>query len=222
MTHFALERCILLCRAGSHAYGTNVATSDEDFRGVCVAPRKYYTGLQSFEQHEERTPNDLVIYECRKFVRLAANCNPNIIETLFTPPVVSTSAGSRLQAAAGSFLSKRAALTFGGYAQSQLAKLAKQNDAGRDWKNAMHLVRLLRMAAEIVRDKQVIVRRPDAAELLGIRRGERSYEWVLDHAAELQLELHAAKAASTLPDQPDMEALDQLCQEIVWERLNYD
>lgn len=41
-----------------------------------------------------------------------------------------------------------------------------------DGKNMMHCMRLIRMATEIGQGKGIIVRRPDAQELLAIRRGE--------------------------------------------------
>lgn len=58
------DRTILFGRHGSHAYGLNTATSDEDFKGVCIAPISYYLGFANrFEQAESRDPYDLVVYE---------------------------------------------------------------------------------------------------------------------------------------------------------------
>jgi hypothetical protein len=49
------------------------------------------------------------------------------------------------------------------------AELERQH--GYDTKHAMHLIRLLRMAEEIVSKGRVLVRRPDAEELRAVRRG---------------------------------------------------
>lgn len=49
-------------------------------------------------------------------------------------------------------------------------------DYGYDTKHAMHLVRLMRMGEEILTTGQVLVKRPDAKELLDIRAGK----WTLD------------------------------------------
>lgn len=49
-------------------------------------------------------------------------------------------------------------------------------------KHAMHLVRLLRMAEEILTDGVVNVKRPDAKELLEIRNGAWSYEELLSYS----------------------------------------
>lgn len=47
---------------------------------------------------------------------------------------------------------------------------------GFDTKNALHLVRLLRTGEEILKTGEVLVKRPDAAELLAIKNGSMSYE----------------------------------------------
>ena len=82
MDNFWNARCILKVVAGSRAYGTNTEDSDYDYRGICIQPKKYLLGLDKFEQHEEKEP-DTVIYSLEKFVRLALQNNPNILEILF-------------------------------------------------------------------------------------------------------------------------------------------
>lgn len=53
--HFNLEsHTIYYARHGSHAYGLNVETSDEDFKGICIPPLEFELGfLHNFEQVEE-------------------------------------------------------------------------------------------------------------------------------------------------------------------------
>ncbi len=41
---------ILFCKSGSHAHGLNTEMSDLDFKGICVAPRRFYNTLETFEQ----------------------------------------------------------------------------------------------------------------------------------------------------------------------------
>src|SRR3990167_2835246 len=44
------KRTIILTRGGSHSYGLNVPSSDDDFKGVCIKPREAYFGFtQKFE-----------------------------------------------------------------------------------------------------------------------------------------------------------------------------
>lgn len=118
---------ILLTRCGSKSHGTSTPTSDDDFKGVAVPPRVYFYGFsQKFEQAESKTPYDSVIYDVRKFCALAADCNPSIIEMLFTDPedvVHITSAGQILRNHADMFMSKKAKYTFSGYAHSQLKRI---------------------------------------------------------------------------------------------------
>ena len=120
------DRTILFCRYGSHAYGTNIATSDEDFRGVAIPPKEFFFGFQSrFEQAESKVP-DLTIFDLRKFMMLAADCNPNVIEMLFVDPsdmLVVTSAGEKLLVARRAFLSLKAKHTYSGYAIQQLRRI---------------------------------------------------------------------------------------------------
>lgn len=122
-------RTILLTRHGSHAYGLARPTSDEDLKGVAIPPKAYFTGfLSRFEQVETRAPYDMVIYDVRKFLKLAADCNPNIIEVLWTEPedhLVVSPLGERLLEHRSAFLSQKAKHTFSGYAMAQLKRIER-------------------------------------------------------------------------------------------------
>lgn len=344
------ERTLFLTRHGSHAYGTSLPTSDIDLRGVAIAPREYYHGFsQKFEQAVQNEP-DLTVFELRKFLFLASQCNPNVIEILFTDPsdhLVLTPVGKQLLEARELFVTQRARHTFSGYAMSQLKRIklhrrylmnppqrrptradhclpertvipreqldaalsaiekrtdewawremehidtatrqslqdefnrrlveitqwewsdveqnqwesaakglgfnsdfldvvarersyrgamrewhnyqtwkAERNEArakleakfGYDCKHGMHLCRLLRMAHEILTTGQVLVRRPDAEELLEIRQGAWSYEQLIEWAEKKEALLAAVASESPLPKQPNMKAIDALCIRLV-------
>jgi hypothetical protein len=124
---FANDRTVLLVRHGSHAYGTNTASSDEDFKGIIIPPKEYYLGTAVLDQIELKAPDpDLVIYEIRKFFNLAMSCNPNIIEVLHTAPedhFVVDSIGEIILDHKNDFLSKRIKHTFLGYSVSQLHRI---------------------------------------------------------------------------------------------------
>lgn len=208
-------KLLYLCRTGSRAYGTAVADSDEDTRGFCLAAPAVYLGfVEKFEQQETKDP-DRVIYEVRKFFRLASGCNPNTLEQLYVEPedrLVVTPAGQRVLDARDFFLSRQAHKTFTGYAWAQIQRLSNK---GRDDKHAMHIVRLLRMGGEILRGDGVIVRRPDAAELLRIRAGDYSTDELIAEARRQIADLDALVDRSPLPPTPDLRELDELCQSIV-------
>ncbi len=46
------QRTILVGLAGSHGYGLNHLLSDMDYRGVFIAPKKYYLGFDRIEQKD--------------------------------------------------------------------------------------------------------------------------------------------------------------------------
>ena len=92
-----------------------------------------------------------------------------------------------------------------------------------DTKHGAHLVRLLKMCREILTLGEVNVWRGgrDADELLSIRNGAWSYEQVVGWAeredAELS-EIYKSKRYN-VPDEPDRNAIDALCVELVEEAL---
>lgn len=219
------ERTILLARGGSHAYGTNVATSDVDYRGVCVAPRSYYHGfMESFEQADQKAPDDdLVITEVRKFMRLAADNNPSIIELLYTAPehhLVTTNAGALLLASRNLFLSQKARHSFTGFAVANIKRIQTQDPHDKDaakknGKRAMQFTRLYRMAREIVVDGMVNVKRDDAAELLDIRDGHWDLNDMTAWGRAQDLELADLAKTTSLPHTANRKRLNEVCVAIV-------
>ena len=123
------QNTIFLTIAGSRAYGTNIPESDYDYRGICIIPDKTHYfgyGLNKFGQMDNGFEDDRVIYDIRKFVDLAANGNPNIIELLFTLPqfwMKTTKSYEKLYENSDKFLSKKLRFTLSGYAWSQLKRI---------------------------------------------------------------------------------------------------
>jgi predicted nucleotidyltransferase len=114
-------------KAGSHLYGTNIPTSDLDYRGVVYEPLTAILGIQPFEQKEFPKPEDKVYYGLRKFVSLALQCNPNIIELLFAGDesiTYKTEDWDYLVAYRDLFLNKHAIVkNFCGYALGQFKRM---------------------------------------------------------------------------------------------------
>lgn len=122
---------VLLGLSGSHAYGTNIETSDVDIRGIAGNTREEILTYHDFEQVEDR-PTDTVVFSVNKFISLASAGNPLFIEMLGLKPehyIIKTPIGEKLIANRNLFLSKRIAVTFGGYANQQLRRL--DNKAAR-------------------------------------------------------------------------------------------
>lgn len=126
------DRMILLTLGGSHAYGTNVETSDVDLRGCALNSPQDILGMSNFEQ-VVNSDTDTTVFAFNKLVRLLYGCNPNVIEILGCRPehyLLLTPLGQQLIDNRKMFLSQRAAYTFGGYAFSQLRRL--ENAIARD------------------------------------------------------------------------------------------
>ena len=93
----AHDNMILKIIVGSRLYGTNTPESDMDFSGIFIAPKEYYLGMNKIEEADCSTVSkdengkntseaiDFKLYEIRKFVSLAKDNNPTILEQLFVP-----------------------------------------------------------------------------------------------------------------------------------------
>jgi predicted nucleotidyltransferase len=240
------EAAILLAYRGSIAHGTYEPSSepgsidDKDAIGVAVPGLDHYIGQRQFGSRGTveivSDPWDIVIYEARKAIHLLAKGNPNVLSLLWlerpfyidlTPP------GERLIEARDLFATRSTFHPLMGYASSQLTKMERGAfkgymgekrkrlvaQHGYDTKNAAHLIRLLRMGVEFMRDGELQVRRPDAPELLAIKHGEWTLEQVKAEAERLSRRAEAAHAASTLPDQPDPDAINALTVAVIGEAL---
>ena len=151
-------RIMLLGLSGSYGYGTNREGSDVDFRGVALNLPSDLIGMTSFEQFEDRT-TDTVIYGFNKFVSLLVNCNPNIIELLGLDDdqyYIRSELGQTLLDNRHLFLSKRAAASFGHFADAQLRRL--QNAIARDSlpqsEREQHILRSVRSALRDFNERQ--------------------------------------------------------------------
>lgn len=344
---------IFLTVHGSHCYGTNIETSDIDLKGIAIPPKEYFFGFnRRFEQAIFKDP-DAVIFDIRKFLDLAKDANPNVIEILFTDPsdyIIVHPLMERILENKHLFITKKVRWTFSGYAISQLKRIKlhhcylqhppdhkptraefdlpehtllpkdqlmaaealiqkkmdcwnfdfeelprdrrlelqenihgvmmeiaggsiyldseklykpaaaacgldsniiglvakekrykskirewqqyqewkqKRNPVrasieekyGYDCKHALHLVRLIRMCAEILETSKVIVKRPDAEELVSIRNGAWKYDELIEWAEVQEKNLERLYAESVLPREPNVNRIDELCIEIVERHL---
>ncbi len=85
---------------------------------------------------------------------------------------------------------------------------------GYDTKHAMHLVRLLRMGREALTEGRVLVKRPDAQELLSIRHGAWSYEKIVEYAEQLKTEVMDMYETTQLPHTVDRQMAGELLMEL--------
>jgi hypothetical protein len=112
------------CLSGSHAYGTNKASSDMDYRGVFILPQDNLYGMDYIGQVSDET-NDITFYEIGRFMELLESNNPNILEILNMPdeniifrhPVFDIILEQKYN-----FLTTNCKNSFGGYAATQIKK----------------------------------------------------------------------------------------------------
>ena len=122
---------ILEVRAGSHAYGTNIASSDIDRRGIFTADEfSFITRSNYIDEIEGKHPDDYRFYELNKFMNLLSAQNPNIMEILWTQNndiLHLTPAGELLQSYRQELLSQEVARTYVEYAMSQIRRIKGHN-----------------------------------------------------------------------------------------------
>lgn len=83
-----------------------------------------------------------------------------------------------------------------------------------DGKNMMHFMRLVIIGREIAEGKGIQIRRPDAQELLKIRRGEVSLQELFDKSDEILNEMKVLFQNSNLPDEVTEKFLHELLVKI--------
>lgn len=128
------DKCInakplLLVIRGSHAYGTNIETSDIDYAGIFIQDINDILGNGYVEQIND-DKNDTVIYEIKRFLQLIKSNNPTCLELLYTPedcvlykdPILDELFKNR-----DKFITKKCGDSFGGYSVAQIKKAKGQN-----------------------------------------------------------------------------------------------
>jgi len=98
--------------------------------------------------------------------------------------------------------------------QRNPARAALEREFGYDTKHAMHLIRLMRMGLEALQSGDLLVERPDAAELRRVREGGMSYEALAAEATALRDLMTEAATTSSLPAEVEPDALDALYFEL--------
>jgi predicted nucleotidyltransferase len=150
---------LLLVIRGSHAYGTNIETSDTDFSGVFIQSLDDILGFNYKEQINDDS-NDIVIYEIRRFLQLLSTNNPTVLELLNTPDdciIYKDPAFEEILSNRDKFISKLCSNSFGGYSVQQIKK-ARGLNKKQNWE----------------KDK---VTRKDVLDFVYVIEGEKSIPW---------------------------------------------
>lgn len=118
--------------SGSHAYGLATSESDIDYRGIMIPPVEFYLSpFKHIEQYESKNP-DRTIFEIQKFIKLASDANPNVLELLYIDEKfikTMTKEAKLIRDNRSLFLSAKCKFTYSGYAIAQLKRIK----AHRKW-----------------------------------------------------------------------------------------
>ncbi|MHC3475108.1 nucleotidyltransferase domain-containing protein [Streptomyces sp. 7R007] len=206
------DHTVYSCVMGSRAFGLATEGSDTDRRGVFLAPTPLFWRFEKPPTHVDGPAEEQFSWELERFCELALRANPNILECLHSPLVEYVDdTGRELLALRGAFLSRHAHQSFAGYALSQRRKLeadVRTHGAPR-WKHAMHLLRLLAGARDLLRTGALTLDVGDRRdELLAVRRGEVPWPEVESRMNRLAAEAARAARHTPLPEEPDRRRVE--------------
>jgi uncharacterized protein len=234
----AERNTIVRVLVGSQVHGTNVVgTDDRDEMGVCIEPKSYVLGLDTFEQWVYRTAEhkgsrsgpgdiDLTIYSLRRWTRLAAAGNPSMLALLFVPAehaMIETCEGRRLRDAADLFVSRQAGHRFLGYLRAQRDKMLGERGNrtnrpelveryGYDVKFAGHAVRLGHQGVEFLSTGRMTLpmAEPLRSWIVELRTGGHTMAEALEVIADSEAKLERLVGDPTIPKVANYAALSQL------------
>jgi hypothetical protein len=198
---------VLVGLVGSKAYGLDHAGSDEDYLGIFQLETTTLLGLG--KPHDTVTNThldhpgvpDYTYQELGKFVKLALQGNPTILELLWLDQYITESeSGKTLVGMRDDFLSDRVRDAFGGYARQQLERMKrtqKTNDRGE--KYVRHMFRLLQEGQHLISTGELQVRVDDPEELFAL--GRLPFDDVLAEFEKRDAEYRDTK--SVLPPSPN-------------------
>lgn len=242
-THRAMaERTtILRVPAGSNLHGLNVpGTDDSDEVGVCIEDITAAIGFSEFEQYIYRTaaeregkhdaPSqhgdlDLTIFSLRKFLRLAMQGNPQILQCLFVPArlcIVRDARGAQLQELAPLIVSRNAGARYLGYLEAQRQRLLGERGQkktnrpeleakhGYDTKYAMHILRLGFQGVELMTTGRLTLPMPekDRAFVYATRMGDVPMQDALTKAGELERQIKDLLDDAPVPAEPARDEIE--------------
>jgi len=241
---FSDDSIILAFEGGSVMHGASVGSDDHDYYAVYLEPPQTRLGLRSTEHHVWSTSDstrkntrddvDLVMYSLTKFARLAAAGNPTILHFLFVENVLGANPWwDYVTARRRSFLAQSHLRKFIGYADAQFDRLTGKRARkqfrpellekyGFDTKAAMHGIRLMYEALDLLRDGTMAFPNPHARHLIAIRNGEYSLEQIVQQYEELKQRCLKQQQRSPLAEEVDEEGINQLLANVYqsfWSRV---
>lgn len=203
---------IVLGVGGSQAHGLAVEGSDYDGRGVFSYPTEDFFRFTDPKESIVTTGPDSTSHELRKFLRLAAKGNPDVLELfgLDTYAAFDPQWGPRLLDLLPAVLSINVRSAYLGYANQKLTDMLKQGEdfwpqyGTRNWKTAKHFFRILEAGKHVLSTGEIQVRVRDRdfyleeiPKLMGNEFFHKAYEALEDFQSTNNI-LNAAPETSRL------------------------
>ena len=213
---------IMIAQVGSHAYGLNTPSSDEDYRGVFFPLEKYVYGLQTVEQVKVKG-DDWVCHDIRQYVKLLLKQNPTIMELLFIPPaelVLCVKDWLDFLPHLKKLVTKKAFLPYSAYVRAQLQKAINRQPVGKrsrvveelgyDTKFMSHCARLAVQCIALMQTGEIPVRVPleYRGNIMAIKENKVEKSEAIAYIEGLDSKMHEAYKQSVLPEIADVETFE--------------
>lgn len=223
---------------GSRAYGCAGMESDYDIQGVHLLPLDHVLGTnpdafdtmrRKYGITEEHPELEVSTHDLKKFLKLLAKGNGNVLECLYSPMVIVTSPfHDELKALAQGCITKSSGMHYRGHAKHQQRTLATN-----EVKKLLHTYRCLLMGIYLMQTGRIEMHLPTLAQLFKypqvnqlitrkvfpyadhgpITEEVRRHHMATLYALDLQLE--HAMYVSTLPDETHDETMHALEQFLI-------
>ena len=233
---------ILRVPSGSNIHGLSVAgTDDRDEMGVCIEDISGVVGFSEFEQYIYRSaaeregrhdaPSqhndlDLTIFSLRKFLRLAMQGNPQVLQCLFVPGslcISRTAVGAQLQEMAPLIVSRQAGKRYLGYLEAQRQRLLGERGQkkvnrpeleakhGYDTKYAMHILRLGFQGVELLSTGKLTLPMTGESQdyTYRTRLGQIPLDDVLSRVGDLERQIKDLLLDAPIAAEPDRERVER-------------
>lgn len=209
---------------GSKMYGLSVEGSDEDIRGVFLAPADKFLGLGTYKDVRSGPGEDEKYHEVGQFLKLCLKNALPALEVLFTPDEFVLEAAPEMEWLRENkerFLNQTFLKCYGGMVTQNLQRAfmeLKRDDytcgdglgEKKYFKFCSHAVRIAETARSVFETGTFspVVQGPLRTHLLEIRSGKYSRQEAYDLAINTQKELFGLEAGVSLPEQPP------ICEEV--------
>jgi predicted nucleotidyltransferase len=192
-----------------------------------------FPGDTTKRERGNRQPDevDIALHSLQKWAGMAAKGNPTVLSFLFANAVWPSGVWHstnpiwpwyQITLQKNLFLAKTHLFPFLYYAKDQMERLMGLRGQknvhrdnlvdlyGYDTKYAMHIIRLLSEAKELMEKGTITYPRPEVDLLKDIRRGKYKLTEIHEMGSQLQSEATAAQEHSSLPDKVDRQKVSEL------------